>query len=154
MTVFKPKFVTFDCYGTLIKFDMAPSAARHFSDRVSEADMPAFTTDFLVIALMKCLAPGNPILMLSAMRCSVPVRNGVSPETRRQRCHLHRLRVLGPHPDVPEGLAKVAQHVPLVLLSNSMDDLITHHIPRLGAPIHMAITAEETGAYKTANARL
>ncbi|MDH8554842.1 haloacid dehalogenase type II, partial [Klebsiella pneumoniae] len=41
----------------------------------------------------------------------------------------------GPHPDVPEGLAKVAQHVPLVLLSNSMDDLITHHIPRLGAPI-------------------
>jgi len=54
----------------------------------------------------------------------------------------------GPHPDVPAGLAKVAKEFPLVLLTNSMKDLIPHHEPRLGAPIYMAITAEETGAYK------
>ncbi len=54
----------------------------------------------------------------------------------------------GLHPDVPAGLAKLATEFPLVLLSNSMKDLLPHHIPRLGASIHMAITSEEVGAYK------
>ncbi|HBV90152.1 MAG TPA: haloacid dehalogenase type II, partial [Pantoea sp.] len=26
MALFKPKFITFDCYGTLIRFDMAGAA--------------------------------------------------------------------------------------------------------------------------------
>ena len=28
----------------------------------------------------------------------------------------------GPHPDVPEGLAKVAKEIPLVILSNASND--------------------------------
>jgi 2-haloacid dehalogenase len=54
----------------------------------------------------------------------------------------------GPHPDVPAGLAKVAKEIPLVILSNSMKNLIMSNVEKLGTPFHMVITAEETGAYK------
>ena len=149
MTVFKPKFVTFDCYGTLIKFDMAPSAARHFSDRVSEADMPAFTTDVSRYRFDEVLGAWKPYFDVVSNALQRTCKKwGIAWKPADSDAIYTDCASWGPHPDVPEGLAKVAQHVPLVLLSNSMDDLITHHIPRLGAPIHMAITAEETGAYK------
>lgn len=54
----------------------------------------------------------------------------------------------GPHPDVPAGLARVAEEIPLVILSNSMNDLIMSNVEKLGAPVHTVITAEEVGAYK------
>ena len=53
-----------------------------------------------------------------------------------------------PHPDVPAGLAKVAREIPLVILSNSMTDLIPHSVAKLGAPFHAAYTAQEAQAYK------
>ena len=46
------------------------------------------------------------------------------------------------------ALAVMKTAIPLVLLTNSTDELIKNHVPRLGAPIHMTITAEEVGAYK------
>ncbi|MFN3498120.1 MAG: haloacid dehalogenase type II, partial [Pannonibacter indicus] len=54
----------------------------------------------------------------------------------------------GPHPDVPAGLARVAKDIPLVILSNAMNDVIMSNVEKLGAPVHMVITAEEVGAYK------
>ena len=35
-----------------------------------------------------------------------------------------------------------------MILSNSMESLIMSNVEKLGAPFHMVITAEETGAYK------
>ena len=54
----------------------------------------------------------------------------------------------GPHPDVPAGLSRVAKEIPLVILSNSMNNLIMSNVEKLGAPFHTVITAEEVGAYK------
>ncbi|MEM6466619.1 MAG: HAD-IA family hydrolase, partial [Pseudomonadota bacterium] len=54
----------------------------------------------------------------------------------------------GPHPDVPPGLAPIAGKIPLVILSNSMTDLIMHNVDRLGVPFDHVFTAEEAGAYK------
>ena len=34
MSVFKPKYISFDCYGTLIYFEMAPMAQKLFADRI------------------------------------------------------------------------------------------------------------------------
>jgi 2-haloacid dehalogenase len=39
---FKPKFISFDCCGTLINFEMGPTAKRLFEDRVRADRMPAF----------------------------------------------------------------------------------------------------------------
>jgi 2-haloacid dehalogenase len=49
---------------------------------------------------------------------------------------------------VPAGLARVAKEIPLVILSNAMNDQIMSNVEKLGAPFHMVITAEETGTYK------
>ncbi len=55
---------------------------------------------------------------------------------------------LGPHPDVPAGLAKVAKEIPLVILSNAMNEQIMHNVEKLGAPFHAVFTAQQANAYK------
>jgi len=54
----------------------------------------------------------------------------------------------GPHPDVPEGLAKVAKEIPLVILSNASNDQIQSNVDKLGAPFHRVFTAQMAQAYK------
>jgi 2-haloacid dehalogenase len=53
-----------------------------------------------------------------------------------------------PHPNVVEVLKSIAPHVPLVLLSNSMVDLIPASVAHLKAQFHEVFTAEEAQAYK------
>lgn len=54
----------------------------------------------------------------------------------------------GPHQDVPEGLAKLAKEIPLVILTNSMNAQIPSNVAKLGAPFHAVYTAEQADAYK------
>ncbi len=149
MAVFKPKYITFDCYGTLINFDMAGAAATLFADRVSADNMAAFTTDFARYRMDEVLGSFKlyPLVVANALFRTC---NKWGVECSQQDCDavMTACASWGPHPDVPAGLAKVAQAFPLVLLTNSTDELIKNHVPRLGAPIYMTITAEEVGAYK------
>ncbi|WP_337029816.1 haloacid dehalogenase type II [Pantoea agglomerans] len=149
MALFKPKFITFDCYGTLIRFDMAGAAQRCFSDRVDPDAMHAFTTDFSSYRLDEVLGAWKPYYDVVSNALQRTCKKwGVRWDKADSDFIYTDCANWGPHPDVPAGLAKVAKEFPLVLLTNSMKDLIPHHEPRLGAPIYMAITAEETGAYK------
>jgi 2-haloacid dehalogenase len=142
MAVFKPKFITFDCYGTLINFDMAGAASAIFADRVSAEEMLAFTTDFARYRMDEVLGAWKPypdvVCQAMARTCK---KWGVEYKDSDGAGIME-------HPDVPAGLAKVAEAFPLVLLSNTMNDLITHHVPRLGAPIHRVFTAEQAQSYK------
>jgi 2-haloacid dehalogenase len=149
MALFKPKYITFDCYGTLINFDMAGAAERCFKQRVAPEAMLAFTTDFARYRMDEVLGAWKPYydVVSNALQRACH-KWGVQWDKADSDFIYTDCATWGPHADVPAGLAKVAQEFPLVLLSNSMKDLLPHHIPRLGAPIHMAITAEEVGAYK------
>lgn len=149
MTTWRPKFITFDCYGTLIYFEMGPAARRVYGSRLSPEQMDAFVEDFSSYRLDEVLGPWKPYQDV--------VRNAVA-----RTCKLHgfaydpadaqkiidEIPTWGPHPDVPAGLAKVAKEIPLVILSNSMTDLIPHSVAKLGAPFHAAYTAQEAQAYK------
>ena len=42
MSQFRPKYITFDCYGTLTNFDMAGAAKRVYGSRLSPAAMAQF----------------------------------------------------------------------------------------------------------------
>ncbi|MFT4270595.1 MAG: haloacid dehalogenase type II [Pantoea sp.] len=149
MALFKPKYITFDCYGTLINFDMAGAAERCFKARVAPEAMQAFTTDFARYRMDEVLGAWKPYYNVVSNALQRTCKKwGVQWDKADSDFIYTDCATWGPHPDVPAGLAKVAQEFPLVLLSNSMKDLLPHHIPRLGAPIHMAITAEEVGAYK------
>ncbi|MCF4126914.1 haloacid dehalogenase type II [Methylobacterium sp. SyP6R] len=149
MTRLAPKFITFDCYGTLIYFEMAPVARRLYADRVPAERMDAFVADFSAYRLDEVLGPWKPykdVVANSLIRtCKA---NGVAYRDSDADAVYAAVPTWGPHPDVVEGLAKVAKEFPLVILSNSMKELIPHSVAKLGAPFHGAYTAEEAQAYK------
>src|SRR3954447_26255431 len=149
MATFRPKYITFDCYGTLTNFDMAGAARRVYGSQLSAPTMASFIKDFAAYRLDEVLGAWKPyfeVVHNSVERACK--RNGIvfRPEDA-QRIN-EEIHTWGPHPDVPAGLAKVAREIPLVILSNSMKNLIMSNVEKLGAPFHTVITAEETGAYK------
>jgi 2-haloacid dehalogenase len=149
MTTFRPKFITFDCYGTLTNFDMAGSARRVYGARLGPAKMAEFIEHFRGYRLDEVLGAWKPFEEV--------VHNAVERACKRGRIPFQRedaqriadeVPTWGPHPDVPAGLARVAREIPLVILSNAMKDVIMSNVDKLGAPFHMVITAQEAGAYK------
>ena len=55
MSVFKPKFITFDCYGTLTRFQMSDMTRTIFADRIPAEKMDAFIGDFATYRLDEIL---------------------------------------------------------------------------------------------------
>ena len=51
-------------------------------------------------------------------------------------------------PMFPNRLARIAPHIPLVILSNASNDQIHHNVAKLGAPFHAVFTAQQAQAYK------
>ncbi|MDT9136424.1 haloacid dehalogenase type II, partial [Escherichia coli] len=67
-------------------------------------------------------------------------RNGVTFREEDALRIYNEVPTWGPHPDVPEGLAKLAKEIPLVILSNAMNSQIMSNVEKLGAPFHKVIT--------------
>ena len=117
---FRPKYITFDCYGTLTRFRMGDMAREMFADRIPAERMEQFIADFTAYRFDEVLGDWQPY--------EVVLKNAV-----RRLCRKWKLQYLdaeaqqyydavptwGPHDDVPAGLAKVAKEIPLVILSNA-----------------------------------
>jgi 2-haloacid dehalogenase len=149
MAGLRPKFITFDCYGTLIYFEMAPAARRVYGERLSAETMDAFVPAFSAYRLDEVLGPWKPYrdVVEAALRRTC-AKLGVTYEEGDAEKIYAEVPTWNPHPDVVEPLKRVAAEYPLVILSNSMVDLIPHSVARLEAPFHAAYTAEEAQAYK------
>jgi 2-haloacid dehalogenase len=149
MSSFRPKYVTFDCHGTLINFEMAEAARDLYGTLLSEAALAEFIRDFAAYRLDEILGDWKPyaevVTNALARACK---RNGVTFKAEDAETVYARVPTWGPHPDVPAGLAKVAKEIPLVILSNAMDAQIHANVARLGAPFHAVYTAEQARAYK------
>ncbi|NVK32936.1 MAG: haloacid dehalogenase type II [Rhodobacteraceae bacterium] len=146
---FRPKFITFDCHGTMILFDMAGAARDHYASQLSPEKMDVFIRDFTAYRLDEVLGAWKPYgeVVHNALERTCK-RNGVAFDPAIAEDIYNRVPTWGPHPDVPAGLAKVAKEFPLVALTNSMNAQIPHNIAKLGAPIAHVFTAESAGAYK------
>lgn len=149
MSHFRPKYVTFDCHGTLINFQMADAARDHFGHLLDEPRMAEFIRNFQAYRLDEVLRDWKPYaeVVHNALERTCE-RNNLPFDPDQAEEIYNRIPGWGPHADVPAGLAKVAQHIPLVILTNSMVAQIPHNVARLGAPFHAVLTAEEAGAYK------
>jgi 2-haloacid dehalogenase len=149
MHTFKPRFITFDCYGTLIFFRMADKARELFGDRVPDDRMEQFARDFAAYRLDEVLGAWKPYadVVSNAVRRTCKRWNL---EYRQQDADniYAAVPTWGPHPDVPEPLARIAKHFPLVILSNAMDEQIPSNVEKLGAPFHAVYTAQQAQAYK------
>lgn len=149
MSLFKPKYVTFDCYGTLTRFRMAEMTRDMFADRIPAARMDAFIKDFSAYRLDEILGPWKPyrdVLVNAILRTAK--HWGVTATEAEGEAYYLAVPTWGPHPDVAAGLAKVAKEVPLVILSNASNDQILHNVGMLGAPFHAVYTAQMAQAYK------
>jgi HAD superfamily hydrolase (TIGR01493 family) len=125
MAAFRPTYITFDCYGTLIDFQMSHMTRTLFAERLAPDRLQAFTTDFSAYRFDEVLGEWQPYadvitqaLRRSCKRWGLPYR-----EAEAQRLY-EAIPTWGPHPDVPAALARVAQAFPLVILSNAADSQI------------------------------
>lgn len=146
---FRPKFVTFDCYGTLTNFDMAGAARRIYGDDLAEPDMLAFIKSFSAYRLDEVLGAWKPYadVVHNAVERTCK-KHGVPFKAEDAKRIYEEVPTWGPHDDVPAGLEAVAKEIPLVILSNAMKSQIMSNVEKLGAPFFKVITAEETGTYK------
>jgi 2-haloacid dehalogenase len=145
----RPKYITFDCYGTLTRFRMSEMARAMFADRVPAERMEQFVADFSAYRFDEVLGDWQPY--------QVVLKNAIRRLTRKWKLqyldaeaqqYYDAVPTWGPHEDVAAGLAKVAKEIPLVILSNASDDQIQHNVVKLGAPFHRVYTAQQAQAYK------
>ena len=146
---FRPKYISFDCYGTLTRFRMDELTREIFADRIPAERMQQFITDFYSYRFDEVLGDWKPYeeVIKNAMRrlCRKWHLQYFDAEAQR---YYDAVPTWGPHADVPAGLAKVAREIPLVILSNAMDHQIQHNVALLGAPFHRVYTAQQAQAYK------
>ena len=149
MSTFKPKYITFDCYGTLIRFRMADMARELFPDRIPAASMEQFVKDFAAYRLDEVLGAWKPYSEVIANSVRRSCRKwGIEYRPEDARRIYEAVPTWGPHPDVPEALAKIAPHIPLVIVSNASNVQIHLNVAKLGAPFHAVFTAQQAQAYK------
>ena len=145
----KPKFVTFDLYGTLTHFRMSARTRTLFSDRVPAGRMDEFLDDFEAYRIDEVLGAYKryPDVIRDALRRAC-ARWSIEYVESEGDGIAGDVPDWGPHPDVPEPLARVAEHYPLVILSNAAESQIHRNVEKLGAPFHAVLTSEQARAYK------
>ena len=57
MSLFKPKYITFDCSGTLTRFQMTEMTQTLFADRIAADKMDDFIRDFSSYRMDEILGP-------------------------------------------------------------------------------------------------
>jgi len=146
---FRPDFISFDCYGTLINFEMGPTAQKLFADRVDPQRMGPFLASFKAYRLDEVLGAFKPFfdVVANSIRRTCEA-HGVEYRDSDAKALYAAVPTWQPHPNVVEVLEAIAPHYPLVILSNSMVDLIPASVAHLKAPFHAVYTAEEAQAYK------
>ncbi len=149
MSILRPKYITFDCYGTLTRFRMADMTREIFADRVPAERMDEFVMLFADYRLDEVLDAWKPYdqvvknaLFRACKRWNVPVTEAEA------QSYYDAVPTWGPHADVPDALARLAKEFPLVIYSNASNSQIMHNVEKLGAPFHKVFTAETAKAYK------
>jgi len=149
MIEFDPKYITFDCYGTLTAFGMSAVTRELVADRVPPERMEDFLDDFEAYRIDEVLGaykPYHQVINYALARTSKLW--GIEHRDNDGEAIYESVPSWGPHPDVPEPLAAIAERYPLVILSNAADEQIQSNVDKLGAPFHAVFTAEQAQAYK------
>ncbi len=149
MIDFEPKYITFDCYGTLIRFRMADMTRELYGKELDAAKLESLVKFFAAYRRDEVLGAWKPYrdVVVDAFRRACE-RVGVPfVESRAESIYL-AVPTWGPHPDVPEGLSRLAKKYKLVILSNASNDQIQSNVDKLGAPFHAVFTAQQAQSYK------
>ena len=147
---FEPKFITFDCYGTLTKFSHLNTLARSiYSDRLSDSELDRWIDLNRIYRFDEIMGPYKPydeVLVNAARRTCKRMNIAFDQEEAEQ--FYKALPTWGPWPDVTEGLRRLASKYKLVIVSNSNDEVIMSNVDKLGADFHAVFTAQQAQCYK------
>lgn len=146
---FRPKFITFDCYGTLTNFEMATIATEIYGSLLGSLHMAAFVESFRSYRMDEILGDWKPYseVIHNAVERTCRKHNVTFQEADARKVY-DTVPSWGPHPDVTEGLAMIADKIPLVILSNAANEQIMSNVDKLRVPFHRVLTAQDAGAYK------
>ncbi|WP_407310064.1 haloacid dehalogenase type II [Pseudomonas sp. nanlin1] len=149
MSFLSPKFITFDCYGTLTNFHMGTMTREIFADRVPAERMDQFVKDFSSYRMDEVMGDWKPydVILKNALERTCKRWNVPFKEAEGQM-YYDAVPTWGPHADVTAGLAKIADKIPLVIFSNASDAQIMSNVDKLGVPFHKVFTAEQAQVYK------
>jgi 2-haloacid dehalogenase len=143
------QFISFDCYGTLINFQIGPVTRDRLHGRLADSRIPAFLQDFSAYRLDETMSDWKPypeLLHRALERCCN--RWNLSYDPSDADAIVAAVPTWGPHADVTAPLARLAAEFPLVILSNAADAQIQSNVDKLEAPFHAVLTAEQAQAYK------
>jgi 2-haloacid dehalogenase len=146
---FRPTYVSFDCYGTLIDFQITPITRELVGDQIAPESWDSFVADFRAIRYDQVCGeyyPYEGVLQDAYARVCRKWNLDVDPNAGK--LFADGVRSWGPHLDVPEPLKKMGENYKLVILSNADDSFLEVSVPRLGAEFHAVFTAEQAGFYK------
>jgi 2-haloacid dehalogenase len=146
---FKPKYITFDCYGTLTNFQMAEAVRPLIEGVIAPERTDRFLKDFRAYRIDEVLGAFKlyPLVLRDSWQ-RVCNRWRIQFEPGDVDAIIAAVGSWGPHADVPEPLEKLAAHYPLVILSNAVDHILAGNVAKLGVDFHRVFTAEQAGAYK------
>jgi 2-haloacid dehalogenase len=146
---YRPKYVSFDCYGTLINYQIDATTRTVARGQISEEDWPAFRESFSKYRYDEVLDAYRPYReVLQDAYDRVCRKWGIESDPTAGKQFGEAVMSWGPHADVPAPLAKMADKYPLVILSNADTEFLDASVPKLGAPFHAVFTAEQAGYYK------
>jgi 2-haloacid dehalogenase len=146
------KVVSFDCYGTLIDFDIQSATRGIIGDRLIEEGVNerTFQNDFRVMRFEAVLAPYRPYgEILRATLSHAMLRHGLQYLDQDGDALLAAIRQFQPFAEVADALRRIKSAYDLAIISNSEDELIQSAIARIGIDFDYVITAERSRAYKS-----
>jgi 2-haloacid dehalogenase len=145
----KPKFVTFDMNGTLIRFRINDAIREVLGDRLPAEIADEFLQACKAYRIDECMGEYKPfhrIVADSMARASG--RLGLEYCEDDARAVYDHIPTWGPYPGVTEALNRLAEAYPLVIVTNSDTAHAVRLVENLQAPFEVVITAEQMGVYK------
>jgi len=146
-----PKLVTFDCYATLVDFNLRPPVEKILGDRLNQhkLDKEAFFNDFRVMRFQACLEPymRYSTMLRTTLEYSMTL-HGLPYRDSDGDAIIEAVKNFGPFPEVPEALRRLKEKYKIGIISNSDDDILQHNVDLLGVDFDYVVSAEQVGAFK------
>jgi len=143
------EFVSFDCYGTLIDFQMSGLTRRLMEDRFEIDNFDRFLLAFSNYRYDEVLGSFKPYpdviknaLHRTCERWTVPYSKEIGQQL------VDAIPEWEPLPDVVQSLKKLKKEFRLVILSNAVQEQIQQNLDMLEVSFYEIFVSEKIGAYK------
>jgi len=145
----KPKFVSFDMNGTLIRFRINDAIREVLGDRLPAEIADDFLQACKAYRIDECMGDYKPFQQIVADSMERASRRlGLEYREDDARAVYDHIPTFGPYPGVTEALNRLAEAYPLVIVTNSDTAHALRLAENLKAPFEDVISAEEMGVYK------